>query len=305
MPQCCKEKTVGGVVYKLIDEGDTRNFGCKTNCIFEKKGLPGERFCFKEGHLKVVCNDIGNTEFAVPLISCGKANNDTEKRYEVAAKKQLKIAHFNITDNGAPPDGYDAAHIFSQSDIANFIAHCLDKDSGVIHKKELWDLIQTLFTFDDQAWLWDPDQTYFTTIQYFSTIPDGLPDYIHRNNAEVTKVNQDTLKDAQKAFELLKIQYTEEAHIQLLATACWAPANLRYGNQTINTLIGEYLDPMGNEVGLFTAQEGKYKSTFGASDWKQRNQCNLPRFEMPSPCRPSSTGGCDSCYFVGCYSSSC
>jgi len=57
IPQCCKEKSVGGVSYTLLEETDTARYGCKSNCVFEREGSPGSRFCFKEGDLEVVCED--------------------------------------------------------------------------------------------------------------------------------------------------------------------------------------------------------------------------------------------------------
>jgi len=62
--QCCKEKSVGGVEYTLVDETDTAKYGCKSNCVFEKMGSPGSRFCFKEGDLEVVCGDDNVAEGA-------------------------------------------------------------------------------------------------------------------------------------------------------------------------------------------------------------------------------------------------
>ena len=59
IPECCKEKIVGGIAYTLVDETDTIMYGCKSNCVFEKKGSPGSRFCFKEGDLEVVCDGDG------------------------------------------------------------------------------------------------------------------------------------------------------------------------------------------------------------------------------------------------------
>jgi hypothetical protein len=59
IPECCKEKTVGGVRYMLVDETDTNKYGCKSNCVFEKESSPGSRFCFKDGDLEVVCDKDG------------------------------------------------------------------------------------------------------------------------------------------------------------------------------------------------------------------------------------------------------
>ena len=44
------------MAYTLVDETDTGKYGCKSNCVFEKMGSPGSRFCFKEGDLEVVCD---------------------------------------------------------------------------------------------------------------------------------------------------------------------------------------------------------------------------------------------------------
>merc|ERR1719213_32140 len=57
LPKCCNEKSVGGVSYKLVEEMDTAKYGCKSNCVFEREGSLGSRFCFKEGDLEVVCKD--------------------------------------------------------------------------------------------------------------------------------------------------------------------------------------------------------------------------------------------------------
>jgi len=57
LPQCCNEKSVGGVSYKLVEEMDTVKYRCKSNCVFEREGSLGSRFCFKEGDLEVVCKD--------------------------------------------------------------------------------------------------------------------------------------------------------------------------------------------------------------------------------------------------------
>merc|ERR1719376_1944459 len=57
IPECCKEKSVGGVSYVLLEETDTGRYGCKSNCVFERVDSPGSRYCFKEGDLEVVCED--------------------------------------------------------------------------------------------------------------------------------------------------------------------------------------------------------------------------------------------------------
>jgi hypothetical protein len=49
------------VAYLLLEVADTVNYGCKSNCVYEKKGSPGSRFCFKEGYLEVVCDEEGSS----------------------------------------------------------------------------------------------------------------------------------------------------------------------------------------------------------------------------------------------------
>jgi hypothetical protein len=51
------KKTVGGVPYTLVDEADTSDYNCVSNCVYERDDIPGGRFCFKEGNLEVVCNE--------------------------------------------------------------------------------------------------------------------------------------------------------------------------------------------------------------------------------------------------------
>merc|ERR1712179_17536 len=54
---CCKDKSVGGVSYSLVEETDTVRYGCKSNCVYEMVARPGSRICFKEGNLQVVCEE--------------------------------------------------------------------------------------------------------------------------------------------------------------------------------------------------------------------------------------------------------
>jgi len=55
IPECCVDKSVGGVDYVLVATNETQAFGCKTNCIYAKKDSPSEKFCFKQGDLPVEC----------------------------------------------------------------------------------------------------------------------------------------------------------------------------------------------------------------------------------------------------------
>merc|ERR1711892_102831 len=73
IPECCKEKLVGGVAYLLVEETDTGRYGCRSNCVFEKKDSPGSRFCFKEGDLEVVCDGDGASTQSVSLEAAVKA----------------------------------------------------------------------------------------------------------------------------------------------------------------------------------------------------------------------------------------
>merc|ERR1712215_166268 len=53
---CCTQKTVGGVSYILVKEGDTSNYNCLTNCMYTKE-TGGPLYCFAAGDLEVECGD--------------------------------------------------------------------------------------------------------------------------------------------------------------------------------------------------------------------------------------------------------
>ena len=58
------KKTVGGVAYSLLEEGDTSSYGCLSNCVYTKD-VGGGRFCFGKGDLEVVC---GEGEYSVMTV---------------------------------------------------------------------------------------------------------------------------------------------------------------------------------------------------------------------------------------------
>jgi len=61
---CCVKKTVGGVAYTLVTEGDTTKYGCEENCIYTRDDQPGgTQFCFKAGGLESVCNPDMEDQF--------------------------------------------------------------------------------------------------------------------------------------------------------------------------------------------------------------------------------------------------
>merc|ERR1711971_940792 len=55
--ECCQEKTVGGVTYILSGKMDTRMYNCLSDCVYQKDGEIGSKFCFAMGDEKVECND--------------------------------------------------------------------------------------------------------------------------------------------------------------------------------------------------------------------------------------------------------
>merc|ERR1712215_358240 len=57
---CCTQKTVGGVSYILVKEGDTSNYNCLTNCMYTKE-TGGPLYCFAAGDLEVECGDSSVT----------------------------------------------------------------------------------------------------------------------------------------------------------------------------------------------------------------------------------------------------
>ena len=53
---CCQMKKVGEFSYSLLGE-DTLDWklGCKNGCVYVREGLPGRRFCFREGNIVPQC----------------------------------------------------------------------------------------------------------------------------------------------------------------------------------------------------------------------------------------------------------
>ena len=69
---------------------------------------------------------------------------------------------------------------------------------------------------------------------------------------------------------------------------CLAPANLRYGLMSTNSLIANNLDPMGDRNGKITPLEEWFRS-LGNLPWGQATTCQTTGTTRV-PCRPSSTG---------------
>ena len=72
---------------------------------------------------------------------------------------------------------------------------------------------------------------------------------------------------------------------------CWAPANLRYGRKISNgQIVGDSLDPMGNQEGEITTQEKYFRdanlANLGNLVWSPPATCTSANL----PCRPTSTG---------------
>merc|ERR1712142_837275 len=83
--ECCEEKSVGEIVYSLVMEGDTQQYGCLENCIYQDKDIPGNMICFRAGDLPVEClGDQGNTENPMEGgntdSSPGKGNTESQGR---------------------------------------------------------------------------------------------------------------------------------------------------------------------------------------------------------------------------------
>ena len=43
------------MTYILVEKGNTRQYNCIENCVYEDKQNPGPRFCFKTGVHPVTC----------------------------------------------------------------------------------------------------------------------------------------------------------------------------------------------------------------------------------------------------------
>merc|ERR1712142_235598 len=89
--ECCVEKSVGETVYSLVKEGNTQQYGCLDNCIYQDKDMPGNMICFRAGDLPVEClgdqgstGDQGNTDNPMEGgntdSSPGQGNTDSQGR---------------------------------------------------------------------------------------------------------------------------------------------------------------------------------------------------------------------------------
>ena len=67
---CCKEKTVGGVEYQLKGLADTKQFGCRNSCTFQRKDDPSTTFCFAQGDSAASCNDEEGKKVWIRPIKC-------------------------------------------------------------------------------------------------------------------------------------------------------------------------------------------------------------------------------------------
>eukprot|EP00092_Neocalanus_flemingeri_P099624 GFUD01127112.1.p1 GENE.GFUD01127112.1~~GFUD01127112.1.p1 ORF type:complete len:220 (-),score=8.12 GFUD01127112.1:355-1014(-) len=54
---CCHLKSVGGVNYVLVNGTGIDTTGCDWDCVYEKVGKIGSRYCFRWGALPTICND--------------------------------------------------------------------------------------------------------------------------------------------------------------------------------------------------------------------------------------------------------
>ena len=43
------------MTYVLVEKGDTTAYNCMDHCVYEDKGNPGSRFCFKTGEQPAAC----------------------------------------------------------------------------------------------------------------------------------------------------------------------------------------------------------------------------------------------------------
>jgi len=104
---CCTKKEVGGITYNLVGEQDTSNYNCKSNCIFEKEGKPGSRYCFASGTQPVNCGDRDSDR---QLICNYRPKTDVMEHWEIDLD-QRDLKHFlkqkdftaakNVYDKGA------------------------------------------------------------------------------------------------------------------------------------------------------------------------------------------------------------
>jgi len=90
---CCKEKTVGGVEYQLKGLADTKQFGCRNSCTFQRKDDPSTTFCFAQGDSAASCNDEEGSMIELKTLSM-------PQEYKEKLSKQIQILE-NCFENKA------------------------------------------------------------------------------------------------------------------------------------------------------------------------------------------------------------
>jgi len=103
---CCSRKTVGGVAYTLVKEGDTSSYGCMESCIYSKDGLPGSMFCFEAGVMEAKCIKEGGKEITIPWFG-------GMDPLDVCVETGTQVI-FNIT--GSSLHGHNVVQMETQSD---------------------------------------------------------------------------------------------------------------------------------------------------------------------------------------------
>merc|ERR1719348_1555528 len=98
--ECCVFKTVGPHSYELLEnEIIAENLGCFDQCVYQRVGVPGSRFCFKKGgRWPVSCVD--SLGFPADL----RIWNQCKTGVHVAIRStpnQATPANFYLSSNGA------------------------------------------------------------------------------------------------------------------------------------------------------------------------------------------------------------
>lgn len=203
-------------------------------------------------------------------------------------QEQLKMAHFNSL---IVSPGYDIAHVYPQSKIAENVNSYLTSNS----MPNLRALTENLFTFDPDAYVYDLDQREEgvdnTNGNFYAAPLKYSNEYINRNQPTTDNL-ETTNSDWKSRVEDYITKFTENGGVlssnnykDLLARMCWAPANLRFGRSKTNFDIGNSLDPMGDEVGLMTNQELWFRE-LGNLVWGSEI-CEDEGFQFR--CRPASS----------------
>merc|ERR1719347_681764 len=215
--ECCGEKSVGETVYSLVMEGDTQQYGCLDNCIYQDRDMPGNMICFRAGDLPVECmEDQGNTDNPLEEGNTdspsGQGNTDSQGRGckcgiknkpRIIGGKETEINEFPWMAMLKTGERFICGGTLVASKWVLSAAHCMYPDPDYWDEAEPEDLKIVLGEHDKTV----DDETDITkTIQVESFFKHGDWDTDKKN----------------KEADIVMLKLAEEVDLNIFTPACLA-----------------------------------------------------------------------------------